>query len=503
VGRQLPAVPQRRKGLRGHLRLRPAGCAAQPVPSRLPGLRTATGSPLATPPSLTTPRPHDLTTPRPPSSRRLPRTAARCRVAGHTHEDNPTRGVRAALELAATVRGSGHRVSVGVTTGDLLCTCVGARKLRSEYTVFGDAINLSARLMVKCKKDPSMGEVGRGVDGQGRCLWCSLRSPGRGSSTHGLAALLAQQWVVPRRSPRRRLTAAMTRVRPPQILCDEATYLRAKYQASFTALEPLPVKGKAQPVLVYRCGPASRGRPRCASSCKTFLRSPTDPSVLEGPGRWWEGTLAHHLTGLLAPGAECVRTTPARRLRRRSSGARPRRCGGAARPAANAAPCARCCHVAAPLDALADQRQVAGRPHARRCLLPVGGCCSQVSSGERPLIGRDVEMTTVLNQAAAMIGEQAPGGVVVVEGNTGESRAAERGLVCGIGRAGRGRLSRVSAAVPAAARRHGQDQAAHGDSQEPGAHQHRHRLHLRPARLPHPGAARALLGDGRSGAERA
>lgn len=44
-----------------------------------------------------------------------------------------------------------HRVCIGVTTGDLLCTCVGARKIRSEYTVFGDAINLSARLMVKCK----------------------------------------------------------------------------------------------------------------------------------------------------------------------------------------------------------------------------------------------------------------------------------------------------------------------------------------------------------------
>ena len=36
---------------------------------------------------------------------------------------------------------------VGVTTGQLLCACVGS-PLRSEYTVYGDAINLSARLMV-------------------------------------------------------------------------------------------------------------------------------------------------------------------------------------------------------------------------------------------------------------------------------------------------------------------------------------------------------------------
>ena len=37
---------------------------------------------------------------------------------------------------------------VGVTTGQLLCACVGSRD-RAEYTVYGDAINLSARLMMK------------------------------------------------------------------------------------------------------------------------------------------------------------------------------------------------------------------------------------------------------------------------------------------------------------------------------------------------------------------
>lgn len=71
---------------------------------------------------------------------------------GHTHEDDPSRAILAALDLQKTIEERGHRVCVGVTTGDLLCTCVGGRKLRNEYTVFGDAINLSARLMVKCKK---------------------------------------------------------------------------------------------------------------------------------------------------------------------------------------------------------------------------------------------------------------------------------------------------------------------------------------------------------------
>lgn len=71
---------------------------------------------------------------------------------GHTHEDNPSRGILAALELHKRIKDGHHRVCIGVTTGDLLCTCVGARKIRQEYTVFGDAINLSARLMVKCQK---------------------------------------------------------------------------------------------------------------------------------------------------------------------------------------------------------------------------------------------------------------------------------------------------------------------------------------------------------------
>ncbi len=78
---------------------------------------------------------------------------------GHTHEDNPSRGILAALDLHDRIKVKGHRVCVGVTTGDLLCTCVGARKMRSEYTVFGDAINLSARLMVKCKKGKSVGHT--------------------------------------------------------------------------------------------------------------------------------------------------------------------------------------------------------------------------------------------------------------------------------------------------------------------------------------------------------
>ena len=54
------------------------------------------------------------------------------------------------------MRERGGQACVGVTTGQLLCACVGSR-VRAEYTVYGDAINLSARLMVKAKS--GLGEV--------------------------------------------------------------------------------------------------------------------------------------------------------------------------------------------------------------------------------------------------------------------------------------------------------------------------------------------------------
>ena len=100
---------------------------------------------------------------------------------GKSHEDDACRGVRAALDLIealqegvcvnpfplnATLHHAGvflppativtkrpakagsacMQAFVGVTTGQLLCACVGSA-IRSEYTVYGNAINLSARLM--------------------------------------------------------------------------------------------------------------------------------------------------------------------------------------------------------------------------------------------------------------------------------------------------------------------------------------------------------------------
>ena len=53
----------------------------------------------------------------------------------------------AALDCAC-VTACLQEACAGVTTGQLLCACVGSPE-RAEYTVYGDAINLSARLMMK------------------------------------------------------------------------------------------------------------------------------------------------------------------------------------------------------------------------------------------------------------------------------------------------------------------------------------------------------------------
>jgi Adenylate and Guanylate cyclase catalytic domain len=54
------------------------------------------------------------------------------------------------VQVRLHIESMGHKFACGVTTGDLLCACVGSA-VRREYTMFGDAINLSARLMCKAK----------------------------------------------------------------------------------------------------------------------------------------------------------------------------------------------------------------------------------------------------------------------------------------------------------------------------------------------------------------
>ncbi|GMH40958.1 hypothetical protein BSKO_08862 [Bryopsis sp. KO-2023] len=131
---------------------------------------------------------------------------------GKSHVDNCARAVTSALKISQSMDEVGYRVVVGVTTGDLLCACVGSRT-RAEYTVFGDAINLSARLM--CKGKTGMGDI----------------------------------------------------------LCDHATYERAKRKANFAPLEPLTVKGKEETVIVYRVLPLKVKQSRRSRALSSTARS--------------------------------------------------------------------------------------------------------------------------------------------------------------------------------------------------------------------------------------
>lgn len=103
------------------------------------------------------------------------------------HEDDAARGVEAARKMQTKLQELGFRSSIGVATGRVFCGLVGSEQ-RREYTMIGDVVNLSARLM----------QAAKGT-----------------------------------------------------ILCDAATYQAAEAQLAFETLPPIKVKGKAEPVAIY------------------------------------------------------------------------------------------------------------------------------------------------------------------------------------------------------------------------------------------------------------
>ena len=68
-----------------------------------------------------------------------------------SHEDDPARGVQAALMVRKELTNLNVRSYIGITTGRIFCGSVG-NESRREYTIIGNAVNLSARLMSVASK---------------------------------------------------------------------------------------------------------------------------------------------------------------------------------------------------------------------------------------------------------------------------------------------------------------------------------------------------------------
>ena len=108
------------------------------------------------------------------------------------HEDDPMRGILGSLDIVARLKSLNRVASIGITTGTAFCGVVGGN-MRREYSVLGDVVNLSARLMQFAGK-----EKGGGV------------------------------------------------------FCDRFTYNACRSGIAFATIGEIMVKGKSEPVRVYQ-----------------------------------------------------------------------------------------------------------------------------------------------------------------------------------------------------------------------------------------------------------
>ncbi|HEX6269368.1 MAG TPA: AAA family ATPase [Anaerolineales bacterium] len=114
-----------------------------------------------------------------------------------SHEDDPARAVQSALIIRKELTNLNVRSYIGVTTGRIFCGSIGNAS-RREYTIIGNAVNLSARLM--------------------------------GAAAH-------QFTIIDKRGI--------------PILCDRMTYDGAKDVIEFESLPPQQVKGRQDPVPIF------------------------------------------------------------------------------------------------------------------------------------------------------------------------------------------------------------------------------------------------------------
>ena len=121
-----------------------------------------------------------------------------------SHEDDPARGVQAALMIRKELVNLNVPSYIGVATGRIFCGSVG-NESRREYTIIGNAVNLAARLMGAASKQDE----------------------------------LIGAFSVP-------------------ILCDRLTYDSAKEAIEFRPLPPQHIKGRTEPVEVFHASEAKK-----------------------------------------------------------------------------------------------------------------------------------------------------------------------------------------------------------------------------------------------------
>ncbi len=150
------------------------------------------------------------------------------------HEDDPTRGVQAALMIRKELSALNVRSTIGITTGRIFCGSIG-NNVRREYTIIGNPVNMSARLM---------------------------------TAAANMTELLEKAGV--------------------PILCDRATYDSARDAIEFDTLAPQLVKGKNEPVEVFH--PVEHKRSVIRPQAELIGRQEEKAIIANALQEWRRGT---------------------------------------------------------------------------------------------------------------------------------------------------------------------------------------------------------------------